>query len=195
MKIKQILVIVGLLLFPVFLSAQFSSKLELPEWSKIPTGIYKLRVEGNIRVRIEISKENYYDFGTDIRDYISSGQELPASNFCSNGTLTISSEITGTPSVLRIHTSEPLVEIEVLDGGLVIIDSRLRQPSMTVKLNNGKIFSEQKLSIDNFVLENHDGIVDLKKAYLESAILNISQESKNTIEGRVSKQKIYVIKK
>ena len=65
---------------------------------------------------------------------------------------------------------------------------------MNIRLNNAKLYSENKLKVDNFVLENNKGIIELHKAYLNSAILSISQGSKNNISGNISKQQIYVLK-
>ena len=94
-----------------------------------------------------------------------------------------------------MYLREPLLEIDILDGGLVIFDSKLSQASMTIRLFNSKLYSENKFKVDNFVLENNKGTIELKKANLNSAILSINEDSKNSISGTVSKQQIYVIKK
>ncbi|MCK9163527.1 MAG: hypothetical protein WCR29_02040 [Bacteroidales bacterium] len=195
MKIKQILVIIGLFLISSVASAQTKTSIDINPWSVIPSGVYKLSVKGNIRVTVIYGKTSYYDFGTDIKKYIASGQEVTARNFVSNGTITITPEITGSAGVLRIYVKEPLVEIEVSEGGLVLFDSKISQASMTVRLFGSKLYSENKFKVDNFVLENYQGIIELKKAYLNSAIMNITQGSKNNISGRVSKQQIYVPEK
>lgn len=194
MKAKQILIVTALFLIPFFASAQKQTPLEINPWAEIPSGVYKLSVKGEVRVTVIYGKNSYYDLGTDLKGHIPSGQEKYARDFVSNGTLTITPEITGSPRVLRLYVNEPLIEIEVSEGGLVVIDSKLSQASMTVRLNNAKLYSENKFKVDNFVLENNKGIIELQKAYLNSAILSVSQESKNNISGNISKQQIYVLK-
>lgn len=194
MKAKQILIVIALFLIPFFASAQKQTPLEINPWAEIPSGVYKLSVKGEVRVTVISGKTSHYDLGTDLKGHIPSGQEKYARDFVSNGTLTITPEITGSPRVLRLYVNEPLIEIEVSEGGLVVIDSKLSQASMTVRLNNAKLYSENKFKVDNFVLENNKGIIELQKAYLNSAILSVSQESKNNISGNISKQQIYVLK-
>ncbi|HHT03613.1 MAG TPA: hypothetical protein GX005_04740 [Bacteroidales bacterium] len=194
MKAKQILIVTALFLIPFFASAQKQTPLEINPWAEIPSGVYKLSVKGEVRVTVISGKTSHYDLGTDLKGHIPSGQEKYARDFVSNGTLTITPEITGSPRVLRLYVNEPLIEIEVSEGGLVVIDSKLSQASMTVRLNNAKLYSENKFKVDNFVLENNKGIIELQKAYLNSAILSVSQESKNNISGNISKQQIYVLK-
>lgn len=194
MKAKQILIVTALFLIPFFASAQKQTPLEINPWAEIPSGVYKLSVKGEVRVTVISGMTSHYDLGTDLKGHIPSGQEKYARDFVSNGTLTITPEITGSPRVLRLYVNEPLIEIEVSEGGLVVIDSKLSQASMTVRLNNAKLYSENKFKVDNFVLENNKGIIELQKAYLNSAILSVSQESKNNISGNISKQQIYVLK-
>lgn len=195
MKTKQIIIAISLLLMSIVVSAQSNTALDINPWSVIPSGVYKLVVKGDVRVTVVYGKTSYYDLGTDIKKYISSGQEIPARDFVSNGTLTITPEITGSPKIIRLYLREPLLEIDILDGGLVIFDSKLSQASMTIRLFNSKLYSENKFKVDNFVLENNKGTIELKKANLNSAILSINEDSKNSISGTVSKQQIYVIKK
>lgn len=107
--------------------------------------------------------------------------------------MTINSEVTGLGGQIRIYLKDPLMEIELSEGALLIYDTKINQPSMTVKLNDAKLYSEKTFDIENFVLENKKGIIELKKAYLGSSIFNIAQGSKNSITGKVSKQQIYVI--
>ncbi|MFA7081562.1 MAG: hypothetical protein WC135_03010 [Bacteroidales bacterium] len=195
MKIKQIIAVLALFLVSFFASAQSKTAIDINPWSEIPSGVYKLVVKGDVRVTVVYGKTSYYDLGTDIKKYISSGQELPARDVVSNGTLTITPEITGSPKIIRLYLREPLLEIDILDGGLVIFDSKLSQASMTIRLFNSKLYSENKFKVENFVLENNKGTLELKKANLNSAIISINEGSKNSISGEVSKQQIYVIKK
>lgn len=194
MKAKLLFSTMGLLFLALVATAQEKAEINLNPWSEIPSGVYKLAVKGEVRVTIIYNKtKNYYDFGTDIQKYISSGQEKEARNYVSNGTLTITPELTGSAGVLRIFIKEPLIDIDATEGALVVFDSKITQPSMNVRLNNSKLYSEKKFSVNNFVLENRNGIIELKKANLDSAIISINKGSKNNISGKVYKQQMFVI--
>lgn len=193
MKAKFLFSTIGLFFISLVALAQQKTEINLNPWSEIPTGVYKLSVRGEVRVTIIYSKTSYYDFGTDLKKYIASGQEKSARSFVSNGTLTITPEITGAAGVIRIFLKEPLIDIEVSEGGLVMFGSKITQPSMNVRLNNSKLFSEKRFSVNNFVLENHQGIIELKNASLNSAVMKITPGSKNNFMGKVSKQQMFVI--
>ncbi len=191
MKSKTIFLAILALLFSV---KGFSQEQVGPHWSDIPNGIYKLVVSGDVRVIIKKdSKKNHYDLGTDVKEYISSGQEKEGSSFVNNGTITITKEDLGSSQQLRLFIKDQIMDVELSDGALLIYESNISKPSMKVKLNNAKFYSEKKLSITNFLLESRKGIVDLKKANFKSAILNITPSSETTISGKVSNQQIHVI--
>lgn len=190
---SKLLLSITLFFFTLSASAQIQKEALVNQWSNIPNGVYKIVVIGQVRVTILKDKTNHYDFGTDLKNYISSGQEKEGSSFVSNGTLTINSEATEVSGQIRIFLKDPLMDIDLSEGALLIYETKISQPSMTVKLNNSKLYSEKRFSVDNFVLENHKGIIELKKANIDSAIFNLTQGTKNNISGSVDNQQIYVI--
>jgi len=112
-----------------------------------------------------------------------------------NGTIEITKADLGSNSQLRLFIKDQIMDIELRDGALLIYDSKISQPSMNVKINNAKLYSSKKFSINNFVIENRKGILELLKANLKSAVLNISPNSENTVGGNVSKLQIHVIQR
>lgn len=193
MKSKTILIAVLAILFSF---KGFSQDQIVPHWSDIPSGVYKLVISGEVRVVIKKDrKKNHYDFGTDIKEYIASGQERNGSSFVNNGTIEITKADLGSNSQLRLFIKDQIMDIELRDGALLIYDSKISQPSMNVKINNAKLYSSKKFSINNFVIENRKGILELLKANLKSAVLNISPNSENTVGGNVSKLQIHVIQR
>ncbi len=193
MKSKTILIAVLAILFSF---KGFSQEQIVPHWSDIPSGVYKLVISGEVRVVIKKDrKKNHYDFGTDIKEYIASGQERNGSSFVNNGTIEITKADLGSNSQLRLFIKDQIMDIELRDGALLIYDSKISQPSMNVKINNAKLYSSKKFSINNFVIENRKGILELLKANLKSAVLNISPNSENTVGGNVSKLQIHVIQR
>ena len=83
MKSKTIFLAILAVLFSL---KGFSQEQVASHWSDIPSGVYKLVLKGEVRVIIKKdSKRNHYDFGTDVKDYISSGQEKEGSSFKRNG--------------------------------------------------------------------------------------------------------------
>lgn len=193
MKSKTILIAVLAILFSF---KGFSQEQIVPHWSDIPSGVYKLVISGEVRVVIKKDrKKNHYDFGTDIKEYIASGQERNGSSFVNNGTIEITKADLGSNSQLRLFIKDQIMDIELRDGALLIYDSKISQPSMNVKINNAKLYSSKKFSINNFVVENRKGILELLKANLKSAVLNISPNSENTVGGNVSKLQIHVIQR
>ena len=191
MKSKTIFLAILAVLFSL---KGFSQEQVASHWSDIPSGVYKLVLKGEVRVIIKKDrKKNHYDFGTDVKDYISSGQEKEGSSFVNNGTITITKEDLGSSPQLRLFIKDQIMDVELSDGALLIYESNISQPSMKLKLNNAKLYSAKKLSITNFLLESRQGILDLKKANFKSAILNITPSSETTISGKVSNQQIHVI--
>ena len=193
MKAKSLIFAIAIVLFAFSAQAQDKTTPILNQWSNIPNGVYKIVVSGQVRVTILKDKTNHYDFGTDLKNYISSGQEKEGRSLVSNGTLTINSDSVGVSGQIRIFLKDPLMDIDLSEGALLIYDTKISQPSMTVKLNNSKLYSEKRFSVDNFVLENHNGIIELKKANIDSAIFNLTQGTKNNISGSIDNQQIYVI--
>lgn len=191
MKSKTIILAIFTILFSL---KGFSQEMVVPQWSDIPSGVYKLVVRGEVRVIIKKdSKKNHYDLGTNVKDYITSGQERDGSSLVNNGTITITKDDLGASSQLRLFLKDQIMDVELSNGALLIYESSISQPSIKVKLNNSKIYSTKKFSINNFLLESREGIVDLKKANFKSAILNITPKSETTIKGKVSSQQIHVI--
>ncbi len=174
----------------------FSQEQAAPHWSDIPSGVYKLVVTGEVRVIVKTDrKRNHYDLGTSVKKYISTGQEREGSSFVNNGTITITKDDLAASNEIRLFLKDQLMDIELNDGALLIYDLRISQPSMKVKLNDAKLYSKKSFGINNFVLENNYGFLELLKANIKSAVLNITPASENTIAGNVKKQQIHVIKK
>lgn len=190
---SKLLLSIALFFFTLSAFSQIQKEAPSNQWSNIPNGVYKLVVSGQVRVTILKDNTNHYDFGTDLKNYISSGQEKEGSSFVSNGTLTINPEAAGVSGQIRIFLKDPLMDLDLSEGVLLIYDTKISQPSMTVKLNNSKLYSEKTFSVNNFVLENRKGIIELKKANIDSAIFNLTQGTKNNISGSIDNQQIYVI--
>lgn len=190
MKTKSFLIGIFLILFAFSAFAQ--EQTPQPHWSDLPSGIYSLKASGKVRVIVKTSKKNFYDFGTDLKNYISTGQEAYGTSFVENGKIIITPQTMGSASQIRLFLKDQLMDIELSDGALLVYDSRISQPSMKLKLINSKLYSEKSFGVKNFVLDNIRGVIDLKKANINSAILNLTPETQNNIEGSIDKQQIYI---
>ena len=111
MKTKSLLIAIFLMLFAFSVNAQ--EQAPQPHWSDLPSGIYSLKASGQVRVIVKTSKKNFYDFGTDLKKYISSGQEAFGSTFVQNGKIIITPETMGSAGQIRIFLKDQLMDIEL----------------------------------------------------------------------------------